>query len=210
VFFYKHQLERRRSRVLLLDTMTLIWAASCIVFAIFLHGEGIVPVFAFATYMQFFATSTGRWIRELTKPYVYMIPEKPFRKLIGLCGESIMQAGFEAALVMIPVGLITGASPVVIAGSIVARFSFALLFMSGYIVVERLFGQMVSKVLIMFVLLISMALMALPGIIIGIIVGTSFSVLAAFAVMTLWNTGAAALAAFLCRDILDYAELNNK
>ncbi len=210
VFFYKHRLERRRSRIFLLDTLTLVWAGACVLFAFFMRDEGIVPVFVFATYMQVFSSSTGRWLRELLMPYIYMLPEPPFKKLVGVCRESILQSAAEAVIVMVPVGLVVGASPLDILGCALARFGFALLFMAGNILVERLFGQMMNKGLIIGLFFLAMILLALPGVIAGAVLGMAAGVFAAMAVMTAWCAAAAALIAFLCRDILDVAELNNR
>ena len=210
VFFYKHRLERRRSRIFLLDTLTLVWAGACVLFAFFMRDEGIVPVFVFATYMQVFSSSTGRWLRELLMPYIYMLPEPPFKKLVGVCRESILQSAAEAVIVMVPVGLVVGASPLDILGCALARFGLALLFMAGNILVERLFGQMMNKGLIIGLFFLAMILLALPGVIAGAVLGMAAGVFAAMAVMTAWCAAAAALIAFLCRDILDVAELNNR
>ena len=211
VFFYKHRLESRRSRLFVLDTMTLVWAGICIVFALFMRGEGIVPVFVFATYIQIFSSSMGRWLRELIMPYVYMIPVSPFRKLVGVCRESICKAAAEAIVVIVPVGLIVAASPLEIVVCVIARFSFALLFMAGNILVERLFGQVVSKALIIGVFFLSMIILALPGVVVGAILGAaSGSIFATMLVIVAWNVAVALLIAFLCRDILNYAELNNR
>ena len=209
-FFYKHRLENRRSRLLLIDTTTLIWASISIVFAVFMHDGGIVPVFIFATYLQVFSSSMGRWLRELTLPYVYMLPISPFRKLIGICRENIYKAAVEAFIVMVPVGLILGASPVIISFCVVARFSFSLLFMAGHILSERIFGQIISKALIIGLFIITMLVIALPGIIIGVLLGTFVNITAAMGSIILWNLIAAVVVTYLCRDILNYAELNNR
>ena len=95
-------------------------------------------------------------------PYVYMIPEPPFRKLLGVCRESILQSAVEAAVVMIPCGLIVGAPLLLIAGCVAARFGFALLFMAGNILMERLFGQVLNKALILGLFLLLMVLLAWP------------------------------------------------
>ncbi|HJD23628.1 MAG TPA: putative ABC exporter domain-containing protein [Firmicutes bacterium] len=210
VFYYKHRLERRRSRVFLLDGMTLLWAGICIVFSFFMREEGMLAVFIFATYMQLFSSSTGRWLRELLMPYAYMIPEPPFRKLIGVCRESILQSAAEAAVVMIPCGLIVGAPPLLIAGCVAARFGFALLFMAGNILMERLFGQVLNKALILGLFLLLMVLLALPGVAAGVAAGILAGMEAAMPVVALWCAAVSALIAFLCRDLLDIAELNNK
>ena len=34
-----------------------------------------------ATYMQMFFVAIGRLLKELTKPYIYLVPEPPMKKL---------------------------------------------------------------------------------------------------------------------------------
>ena len=55
----------------------------------------------------------------------------------------------EAVLCMVGVGLILGLPIGEIAALVLVRFSFGLLFMAGNLMIERLFGGMTSKVLVM-------------------------------------------------------------
>lgn len=60
-FFYKHLLENRRARLFVLDTTSLIFLATTLVFAFFLREAGIFPIFLFSPHMQVFS-SMGRWL----------------------------------------------------------------------------------------------------------------------------------------------------
>ncbi len=65
MFYYKHKLENRRSRILILDTVSLIWVACVIVFSLFMQDSGVMPVFVMATYLQIFSVALGRFNKEL-------------------------------------------------------------------------------------------------------------------------------------------------
>ena len=214
-FFLKHRLEDRRSGFFLFDRMALIMAAMTFLFTFFLKDSGMISIFAFATYLQIFTALTGRWVKELTLPYVYLIPQPPFRKLLSICKENLVKILADAVLVMVPVGLILKAGPIVILTAVLARTSFGVLFMSGNILTERIFGSVTNKGLLVGLYILTMMLLAAPGGILGIVIGailssSEFALPAGLAVSALWNLLIAALVAFCCRGLLNCAELNNR
>ena len=72
---------------------------------------------------------------------------------------------------------------------------------------------MVSKALILFLFFIIILVMAAPGVVLGILSNVYLpllpEMLQLLLVMSICNVGIAALVAFLCRNILSFAELNN-
>ncbi len=215
VFFYKHMLENRRSKFFLLDNTSMLFIIICIFTSFFTRGEGLLPVFFISVYMQLFSSALGRWVRELTLPYVYMIPVSPFVKLVNVCKENVYKICVEALLLFIPVGIITQASIPDILACMVARVGFGLLFMAGNILTERILGSLSSKVLILSFYFLIMLLLCAPGLILGFVLNfvlfadtlsLPFILLVGFG----WNLIASALVTFFCRDILNYAELNNR
>ena len=144
--YYKHKLEDRRARASLIGVPELIYMAITFAYTFFLREEGILPALIFATVMQVTSVMLGRWVKELTRPYIYLIPEPPFQKLLQCLRTSLRGMGVEAVLCMVGVGLIL-ASIGETAAPVLVRFSFGLLFMAGNLMIERLFGGMTSKVL---------------------------------------------------------------
>lgn len=213
-FYYKHLLENRRAKLFILDTTSLIFIGVSIFFTVFVRDAGIVGVFAFCTYMQIFSSMTGRWLKELLLPYVYMVPASPFQKLLAICREGALKVCVEAVVLFVPVGLILGLSVPEILACIAARIGFGVLFIAGNILIERVLGSMVSKTLIVFLYFIIMILIAVPGIVLGIGAAMLFpaagTVVLPMLGMFVWNALASVLIVYLCRNILDYAELNNR
>lgn len=222
--YYKHKVENRRSGVFCLSSMSLLFAVIIIAFSFFMQGledadDGIlIGVFAMGTYMQLFSVALGRFNRELTKPYLYLLPEPPLKKLLYALLESLVSEGVEAVLIFIPVGLILHASPLDILGCIVARFSFGLLFTAGNVLVERVFGMVKSKGLILLFYFLSLLVLSIPGIVLGIslsilfglLPGLSLGFLPAFLGMAVPNALLSLLVLFLCRNLLQYADLTNR
>lgn len=219
--YHKHKVENRRSGVFFLSNMSLLFAAIIIAFAFFMRatiddGEGglLIGVFFMGTYLQMFSATLGRFNRELLKPYLYLIPEPPLKKLLYALKENLISDCFEAVLVFLTVGLILKASPLDVLLCIAARITFALLFTAGNVLVERVFGTVSSKALILMFYFLALLLMAAPGIAAGIVLMVFtedlLGMAGLFAGMAVMNAAISVLVLFLCRNMLQYAELNNR
>ena len=209
VFFWKHRLESRRSRVLLLDTLSLVTLAVTAGMAYFLRETGILGAFFMSLYMMLFTSFNSRWARELTKPYVYLVPESPFRKLVAVCGESILKSAAESLLLMAVAGVIVGAPVPLIAACAFCRFCAALLLIAADVLSDRLFGAIGSRSLKIMLFLLGTILLAIPGIIAAALLGSLADSLAlGVAAAGVWMLLVSLLILFLCRNVLDNAELN--
>lgn len=215
-FFYKQKLESRRARRFILDPMSLIMLAASLAFAFFLRGEdSLLGVFVFVTYMQFFTVSTGRWVRELLLPYVYMAPGSSFQKLLYCLVESLKKIAVEAVLMAVGMMLILGLSPVETIAFALARISFGMLFTAGMIVVERLFTGITLKWLVMIVMVVTELLVAIPGIVFAVwisVIAPDFLTanLRMLLLPAVINIPVSFLLVFASRNVLRTAELNNQ
>lgn len=211
-FYYKHLLENRRSRKLLVSTTSLIWIVVSIVLAFFMRNLGIASIFVSTTYMQIFAVALGRINRELTKPYIYLVPEPPLAKLIQNMREGLFSALTEAALIYVPIAFIMKLSPLDMVMCIVSRISFAMLFTSGLVLIERIWSG-ASKSFAILLYFAVMLLISVPGIAAAIImtsfhliVSENFTILISLIAV---NVPISLLVLYLCRNMLQYAQLNN-
>jgi hypothetical protein len=179
-----------------------------IVFSLLMRS--IYAVFAMATYMQIFTVMLGRFNRELTKPYIYLVPEPPLKRLLWSLAELLPSSFVEALVIFVPVGLILDLGFFDILLCVLARLSFAFLFTAGNIVVERLWGGVTSRMLVVLLYFAAASLLAAPGIVLAVwltgVLGESVAVL--LLALTAANIPASLLALFLCRNMLEYAELN--
>lgn len=110
-------------------------------------------------------------------------------------------------------GVIVGASPVETVCCMVARVSFALLFTAGNVCVERVFGMVRSKTLIFLFYFLVLLVMAIPGIAACVVFAIwvpAWEVAAGLLAMTVVNAAIAVLVLWLCRNLLQYAELNSR
>lgn len=213
MFYYKHKLENRRSRILILDTVSLIWVACVIVFSLFMQDSGVMPVFVMATYLQIFSVALGRFNKELLKPYIYLLPEPPLSKMLNALRESLPSAVLEAILIFVPVYFIVGMNVPEMIFCILARISFTMLFIAGNVIISRIWSGNSSKAIVMMLYIFVMLLLAAPGVVLAIVAGAAGMVLftvmsTAFLIMTVCNVLLSLLGFFLCRNMLQYADLN--
>lgn len=214
VFYRKHLLENRRARALILDPMSLTFAIIAIALGFFTKSAGIASVFTTATIFQIFTVALGRFNKELTKPYIYLIPEPPLKKMLWALMELLPSAVLEALIIFIPVALIQHAAPFDVVLCIAARISFAFLFTAVNVAIARLWGGNPSMSLVMLLYFALLAVMAAPGVVLAAVLGSMYQGAVQNAVVFLslmaCNIPVSLLVLFLCRNMLQYAELNQR
>lgn len=212
--FYKHKVENRRSGMFFVGNMALIFAAITIFMSLFFKelGDGaLIAVFSMGTYMQIFSVSLGgRFTRELTRPYIYLIPEPPLKKLFAGIAESLISSFFEALLIFVPVMLILGSNPLEIVFCVIARVSFALLFLSANIVLQKVFGSVSARYLVILFYILIILIMVAPAIVLAAIAFTLGSgMIIPLVVMTIANLLISMLVMFMCQSVLQYSDFNH-
>ncbi len=214
VLYYKHRLEARRAGRFLFNTQTLILMIGHIVFSVLMRDAGFMPCFAFGVYVLFFSANSGRWVRELMLPWVYRIPAASFTKLLWCLRESVQEVLLQSVIMMGASGIIVGEKPAVIIAGIVCHFLLALLFMSGNLAGDRLYGQIQSRAialllyaLVMIVLLAPSVALLIAALVRGwVFVSVNFTLVVMMALPTLILIP---LCLFFARRVLDNVEMNN-
>lgn len=211
--YYKHKLENRRSRAFILDTTSLIFVVITIVMSIFMKRAGIAAILITATSMQIFSVALGRFNKELLKPYIYMIPEPPLKKMLFGLAESFPSAIVEAIIIFVPVAFILRLNPAAAVICIMVRISYTFLFTAVNIAVDRLWGGGSNKTFVMLLYFGILLLLAAPGLVFAIVIAAlnpGLDTVTVFLVLIACNIPVSLLALFLSRNMLQYAELNQR
>lgn len=207
-FYLKHKIEDRRASAFILTGTQILFAAISVLFGFFMRNTGgLIATISFTEYMQIFSVSITRFNRELTMPYIYLVPQKSLKKLLWNMAESFRGFLLSGLLIFIPVGLIQHTEPIVIAACVVAHLSFSYLFIVDNIVFERLFGNIQTKGLSLMFYFILAIVMVIPGIVLMIVVSRWFINFSAnLFILAASNFLVSLLCLFLCRNILDTTE----
>lgn len=212
VFYHKHRVESRRAKAFIFDVQTLVYMAITCVFAFIFKNEGILPILILSIYLQMFSVALGRWVKELIMPYVYLIPEKPMKKLFNCLKESFVKISFEAVVLFIIVGLIMQLPPLEILGCILVRISCGILFTGVNLFCERFFSGISLKAITLILYFLFAMIFAVPAIITAVILYqfTYTEVWIIYFISAIVTTLAGVLTLFMSRNVLQYAELNNR
>lgn len=201
----KHKIENRRSRKFILSTMSLVMVVFTAVSALLFRDEP-VAVFALSIYMMTMGIVSGRWAKELSYPYIYLIPESSYKKLLYMIKSEIPSIVTESILCCLPILFICGVGITDAIAMVIGRISFAFLIISVNLLLKKVFGESDKKKFIVIFYFLMVMIFSMPGIISAV---TVFMVMPFYLnipllVMSLVNTVVALIIAFICRKILEY------
>ena len=201
---YKHKIENRRSRTFILSTASLVVVAFTIVTAFVFRSQPIA-VFGMSIYMMTMTIVTGRWAKELGYPYIYMIPESSYKKLLYMIKGEIPTTILESILCCVPLYFICDLSIDETAGMVIGRISFAFLLITVNLLLQRLFRESDKKRFAVLFYFILVMIFSMPGIItaVAVMVFLPFYLGLALISMAIVNTIVALILAFCCRKILE-------
>ena len=206
----KHRIENRRSRFFVFDLLSVIFAASTILFALII--KDVIGAFAFSVYMMIISVGAGRWAKELTMPYVYLIPEPPFKKLIFTILEQLPALSAQSVLNFAFFPLILDCDILTAISLMTARFGFGLLFIGINLLLSRIFGGNANnRALLVIVYFLFCLLASIPAVSAGVcsymLLNLPFAFV--FFIICIVNLLLSLLVIFLCRNILETAQNNN-
>lgn len=219
---YRHLLENRRTGFWMFDAMSFmqlgVGLGFLLIMKVTLKEEGtpdtlMLVLLCFSAYLQMFTTGAGRWCKELTKQFIYLIPDSPFRKLAYACGEGVWKSFLEGVLLFGAGGLLAGADLVSVLACILTRTGLTFLFIACNLLMERLFGDMTSKGLILMLYFLLLFLLMAPGVAAGLFLSAlcfgELVFVPALLFDTLVNLLLSALILAACRNILHWMDVSS-
>ncbi|ROR30828.1 putative ABC exporter [Mobilisporobacter senegalensis] len=215
VLFYKHLLEAKRSsRLIFVDSYTIMVTLGAGALSYFVNTDFVgYIILGTLVYILFFFTIMGKLTIELTKPFIYMIPDKSIKKLLAASLTNIIKPYIDGLIIFGVVGLITGTSPLLNIFFALAYGSSAMLFISFTILSQRFLGGQLNKVVLFMFGMGLLMLIISPGIIASIVAVSllpeSFLFLGTLP-YTLWCLFISGVAFLICGNLLDQTELSDK
>lgn len=119
--FYRQLLEYKKSRFFIFDISTFMAILGGAAIAYLYIREGgfgelesyrffVIPVIA--SYLIFvFNAVNGKWAKELSSPYTYLIPDTAFRKLVNATAMQHIQSVVNGCLITLPGAVAMGMPP---------------------------------------------------------------------------------------------------
>lgn len=206
----KLKTENRRGRVFILDKMSVVITVMLAVYSFVMPS--VIGIFVTAVYTLTITVAAGRWAKELTLPYIYLIPEKPFKKLVYLIREHLLCVVAESIICFIPIHFILETDIKLTVSMMAARVSFGLIFIGVNLVFQRIFSNASKTVLTVTFYMLLTLVFSLPAVICGVLVNffAPFNPELSFWALVPVNAAVSAVILFSVRNILQYSEYNNR
>ena len=169
-------------------------------------------VYTMIVFSMIVNTATDSWNSEFKKPYIYLSPESPFRKLIYAVLPSIVKNVLAESVVVVAAAALLGAGLQETVICLLLLAAYALLFTSASVFTYRIMGHMTNTVLLMFMRMLFVMAAAIPGgviaIVLSVVSGIEGSALIMGA-MILVNLLCSLMFMFLSRKLLVQSEIMN-
>ncbi len=220
--FFKQLLEgSRRSRFMFLNINTFV-----LLFISFVIGFGMkqamphiertiiyLAVVIILIYVQFFFSASGDWVKELTKPYIYLIPDGAVKKLIMASATGLIKPFTDGFITFGLLGAFIGGNIIDIIAAALTYGSFGSLYISANILAQRIVGvDSTGGVFITFYMVL-IVIVLLPGIIAGVVTLAVFASSMGNIAATLlcgpsfiWNMLVTGIIFLTCRNLLNNTE----
>ncbi|MBQ7117470.1 MAG: putative ABC exporter domain-containing protein [Clostridia bacterium] len=211
VITYKHKKENKRSNPLVLNPVSLLMAGFSLIYCLMFSGENIA-LFVINVYTMSMTVCIGRWAKEFTYPYIYLIPESNFRKLLYLLKADMPLMAAESLICFIPLVALGSCNIAEGIAMTAARFTFGLLFIGVNLLLQRFTGDSEKKFLSVTLYFLLSMIFSLPAVAVGVITGMAFPFNSeiSFLFISIINTAIAFMLIYICRNVLEYAEYNNR
>ncbi|HBA63668.1 MAG TPA: hypothetical protein DCZ20_07415 [Lachnospiraceae bacterium] len=107
--FYRQLLEYKKEKFFIFNYMTLISLVMAVILAkVWEEPDAGMPglyMLGLLAYIAFLTTGySGKWDKELNNPYLYLIPDTPFRKMWNATKMEHIKAFFDGTLMCVIVG----------------------------------------------------------------------------------------------------------
>ncbi|NMA66422.1 MAG: hypothetical protein GX957_09320 [Clostridiaceae bacterium] len=176
--FSKQFLEyRRTSHFFLFDRTSIIIILSAIMFRVVSPNiemdtdATLFYILGFAVYMLLLVQGQGRLNLEIEKPFIYLIPDNPFKKLFYATIPEHLKNFFDGLLLFVIAGFMLKAGSISVLACIAGYVAMGSIFVYTGVLTRRIFGSVQSKNLIFFLKIICSIIFLFPGILAAAIVG---------------------------------------
>jgi hypothetical protein len=176
-FFYRHLREAsRRSIVPLLNGVSLFYIGGVALSALFIRDTfggdtGVITVLSSLLFLQILCIVFGEGLKELSSPYIYLIPERALSKIIWTNMTTFLRTLLEGVLIFALAGAILRAhiSTLCLAALAYSFFSFKIIALNYFS--HRWTGVGIGTGVFITLYMLVAVLTSLPGAIIGLVAG---------------------------------------
>lgn len=220
--FFKHLREGgRRSRFMFFNINTIVLILTAVIsgMGVKLAFNEVMPTIIYIAagiiccYVQFFFSAAGDWVKELNKPYIFLIPDNPVKKLIMAAATGLIKPFTDAFFAFGILAVFIGGNLSDIIISMLVYGSFGCVYIAANVLAQRIVGADSSGGIFITFYMSLIVLVLLPGVVMGIVLLGSMVNDYGWIAQTilggpifLWNIFISILIFMLCRNLLNNNE----
>lgn len=221
-FFFKHIREGfRRSRFPFFNVNTVVLLCTALLIAAIMKTSFsdmpptiiVLSVIIFCSYIQFFFSMSGDWVKELNKPYIYLVPDSAVKKLIMASVTSLIKPLTDSTIAFIILGVCISANIFDIITAILVYTSFGCIYLVSNIMSQRIIGINGSRSVFITFYMTFILIVLSPGVIAAVFslmwLSGSYADIAATLMgvpMFIWNFFISFIIFLLCKNLLSNTE----
>ena len=164
-------------------------------------------------YIQFFFSAAGDWVKELNKPYIFLIPDSAVKKLIMAGATSIIKPFIDGAISFAFLWILVGGFITDVIVCALVYGSFGCIYIASNILAQRIVGISGNRGVFITFYMGIMVLLMIPGILAGIVLLSQLSgYLTAIAAtiiglpVLIWNIFISFMIFLMCKNLLNNIE----
>ena len=204
--FYRHCLENRRSKTSLFSPSSLFYLAMIVVYALALKSE-LIELFSLSCTVSVLTVLSGKWLKELAMPQVYLIPESAVKKLFYMLAEMMPKIIAESALQCIVIGALCKLGALTVITLIFARTAFCFVLTGSAMLTARFFREREKNNVFAAVCVFLGVIFSLPSVLVFVFLsGFGMGMIISFAAMSAVNILTGFVLLFFARNLLSFAD----
>jgi hypothetical protein len=191
--------------------MSVVYAVIAITAGLFSPVKNLIFVLGGMIYLQMIFTFASKWQKDLSNPYVFMLPDHAFKKVIYATAVDNFKNVIDGSIVFVITGILFKSSILLIFLNIVAFASIGSLFIYGGILSKRILGSGANIMFTSIMRIIILFLIVAPALVIlGMLYSSSsnsMGVFIAYAAFITYNLAFSGLILFLGKGVFENIEL---
>lgn len=202
VLLYKHFIENRRAKTALFSPSSFFYLFLLIVYG-WITESNFLVLFSMSCMVSFLPVLSGRWIKELKMPWVYMMPGTPFKKLICIIAEMLPKIIIESILQCVVIVFLCDLGAEVLFCLIPARISVAFVVVGSALLMARIFNEREKNNVFLALSVLPGMFFILPSVFVAFAaLNLGSDLAAAFIIMSAVNTAISLILIFFSRNLL--------
>lgn len=205
--FWRQILEYKKTGFALINVVSVIYAVIAITTGLFSPIKDLKLVLGGMIYLQLVFTFANKWQKDLSNPYIYMLPDHSFKKVIYATVVDNLKNLIDGTIVFAITGILFKSSIILIFLNIIAFVSIGTLFIYGGILTRRILGAGNNLVFTSLIRIAILFLILAPGIVLLIVLYSSTGMLISYAIFITYNLIFSSLIVFLGKGVFENIEL---